>query len=86
MVALCTTYLARKAHRIFNSKFIHSLVNYYYHYSYFNIQLLLLTPSCLHSLVVGLAALGFVSMQLTLPPSLLSVVKPGAAIGVLHLF
>ena len=91
-VFFLTDILARKAHRIFNSKFIDKIgfyqliSNYHYHYYYFNIQLFLLTPSCLDSLVVGLAALSLVSVQLTFLTSLLGVVKPGAANGILHLF
>ena len=47
-------------------------------------SIFLMTPSCLHLLVLGLTGLGPLSVQLTLPTFLLGVVKPGAATRVLH--
>ena len=56
----------------------------YYNYYFIKKVFFLLTPSCLHSLVLGLTGLGPVSVQLTLPTFLLGVVKPGAAISILQ--
>ena len=56
----------------------------YYNYYFIKKVFFLLTPSCLHSLVLGLTGLGPLSVQLTLSTFLLGVVKPGAATGVLQ--